>query len=75
MSPISWSSHKVKRSVSASLAEEVFVMGEGLAECEWISAVLESAVYQDCVVTSAEIDIVARRAHGDRHESGQPLAD
>ena len=34
MSPISWSSHKVKRSVSASLAGEVFMMSEGLAECE-----------------------------------------
>ena len=47
MSPISWSSHKVKRSVSASLGGEVFMMSEGLAECEWISGVLESAVYQD----------------------------
>ena len=48
MSPMSWSSHKVKRSVSASLAGEVFMMSEGLAECEWISGVLESAVCQDC---------------------------
>ena len=32
MSPISWSSHKVKRSVSASLAGEVFMMSEGFAE-------------------------------------------
>ena len=47
MSPMCWSSHKVKRSVSASLAGEVFMMSEGLAECEWISGVLESAVYQD----------------------------
>ena len=47
MSPMSWSSHKVKRSVSASLAGEVCMMSEGLAECEWISGVLESAVYQD----------------------------
>ena len=47
MSPMSWSSHKVKRSVSASLAGEVFMMSEGLAECEWISGVLESAVCQD----------------------------
>ena len=45
MSPISWS-HKVKRSVSAPLVREVFVMTKGLAECEWISGVLESAVYQ-----------------------------
>ena len=45
--PMSWSSHKVKRSVSASLAGEVSMMSEGLAECEWISGVLESAVYQD----------------------------
>ena len=44
MSPISWSSHKVKRIVSASL---VFMMKEGLAECEWISGVLESAVCED----------------------------
>ena len=44
---MSWSSHKVKRSVSASLAGEVFMVSEGLAECEWISGVLESAVYQD----------------------------
>ena len=47
---MSWSSHKVKRSVSASLAGEVFSiffgMSEGLAECEWISGVLESAVCQ-----------------------------
>ena len=41
MSPMSWSSHKVKRSVSASL----FMMNEGLAECEWISGVLDSAVF------------------------------
>ena len=27
------------------------------------------------IVTSAEIDIVARRAYCDRHESGQPTAD
>ena len=47
MSPMSWSSHKVKRCVSASLAGEVFMTSEGLAECEWISGVLESAVYQD----------------------------
>ena len=47
MSPMSWSSHKVKRSVSASLAGEVFMMSEGLAECEWISGVLESAVCED----------------------------
>ena len=47
MSPISWSSHRVQRSVSASLAGEVFMMSEGLAECEWISGVLESAVYQE----------------------------
>ena len=47
MSPMSCSSHKVKRSVSASLAGEVFLMSEGLAECEWISGVLESAVCQD----------------------------
>ena len=43
MSPISSSSHKVKTSVSASL----FIMNEGLAECEWISGVLDSAVYHD----------------------------
>ena len=47
MSPMSWSSHTVKRSVSASLAGEVFMMSEGLAECEWISGVLESAHFQD----------------------------
>ena len=37
----------MKRSVSASLAGEVFTTSEGLAECEWTSGVLESAVYQD----------------------------
>ena len=47
MSPMSWSSHKVKLSVSASLAGEVSMMSEELAECEWISCVLESALYQD----------------------------
>ena len=47
MSAMSWSSRKVKRSVSASLVGEVFMMSEGLAVCEWISGVLESAVYQD----------------------------
>ena len=47
MSPRSWSSHKVKRSVSASLAGEVFMVSEGLAECDWISGVLEPAAYQD----------------------------
>ena len=46
MSPMSWSSDKVKRSVSASLAGEVFMMSEGLVECEWSSDVLESAIYQ-----------------------------
>ena len=35
MSPLSWSSHKVKRSVSASLAWEVFNTSEELAECGW----------------------------------------
>ena len=38
---------EVKRSVSASLAGEVFMMSEGLAESEWISGVLESTVYED----------------------------
>ena len=48
MSPMSWSWHKVKRSESASLVGEVFMMmSEWLAECEWISCVLESAIYQD----------------------------
>ena len=47
MSPMFWSSYKAKRSVSASLAGEVFMMREGLAEFEWISGVLESAVHQD----------------------------
>ena len=47
MSPMSSSSHKVKRSVSASEAGEVFMMSEGLAQCEWINGVLESAVYHD----------------------------
>ena len=67
MLPISWSSHKVKRSVSASLAGEVFMMSEGLAECEWISGVLESAVLSRLrgIITSAEIDIIARRAYSD----------
>ena len=46
MSNISWSSHKVKRSVSVPLAREVFVMRKGLAECEWIRGLLESATYQ-----------------------------
>ena len=76
MSPLSWSSHKVKRSVSASLAGEVFIflMSEGLAECDWISGFLESAVYPDSRTTIAptEIDALARRSHGDRHEGGQP---
>ena len=40
MSPMSWSSHKVKRSVSASVAGEVFMMSEELAECAWIRGVL-----------------------------------
>ena len=30
--PMTWSSHRVKRSVSASLAGEVFMISEGLAE-------------------------------------------
>ena len=76
MSPMSWSSHKVKRSVSASLAGEVFMVSEGLAECEWISGVLESAVCQDYdpTVTPTEIDIITRRARGDRRGGGQPSA-
>ena len=74
MSTISWSSHKVKRSVFASLAGEVFMMSEGLAECEWCVGV-GSLSRQRAIVTSAEIDIIARRANGDRHESGQPPAD
>ena len=47
MSPMSSSSHNVKRCVSASQAGEVFMVSEGLAQCEWINGVLESAVYQD----------------------------
>ena len=45
--PMSWSPHKVKRTSSASLAGEVFVTSEELADSEWIIGVLESAVYQD----------------------------
>ena len=47
MSSTCWSSHKVKRSVSAPLAGQIFKMSDGLAECEWIKGVLESAVCQD----------------------------
>ena len=36
MSPMSWSSHGVRRSVSATLAGEIFMMSKGLAQCEWI---------------------------------------
>ena len=77
MSPMSWSSYKVKRSVSASLAGEVFMMSEGLAECEWISGVLESVRLSRLrtLITSTEIDIITRRAHGDRREGGQRSAD
>ena len=71
MSPMSWSSHKVKRSVSASLAVEVFMMSEGLAECEGISGLSRLRT----LVTPTEIDIITRRAHGDRPEGGQPSAD
>ena len=60
MSPMSWSSHKVKRSVSASLAGEVFMMSEVLAANG--SAVCWGRRF-------------ARRACGDRHEGGQPSAD
>ena len=52
-------------------------MSEGLAECEWISGVFgvgDLSKLRD-IVTSADIDIIARRAYGDRHESGQPSAD
>ena len=45
LSPIA---RRFKRSVSASLAGEVSMMSEGLAECEWIRGVLEPAVYRDC---------------------------
>ena len=45
--PMSWSPHKVKRSPFASLAGEVFMTSEELANGEWIIGVLESAVYQD----------------------------
>ena len=67
---------KWQRSISAPLAGEVFILSEGLAECEWISRVLESAVYQDYEpsFTPTEIDIITRRAHSDRHEGGQPSA-
>ena len=53
------------------------MMSEGLAECEWISGVLESAVYHDYEhsLHRRKINIIARRAHGDRHEGGQPSAD
>ena len=50
------------------------MMSEGLAECEWISGILELAVYQDyeTLITSSEVFVIARRA---RHEGGQPFAD
>ena len=48
MSPMSWSSHKVKRSVSASLAGEVFMMSEGwLLNANGSVVCWELAVYQD----------------------------
>ena len=73
---MSWSSHKVKRSVSASLAGEVFMMSEGLAECEWISGVLEVSGLSRLrsIITPTEINNITRRAHGDRHEGGRPFA-
>ena len=64
MSPMSWSSHKVKRSVSASLAgEDQRRVGVG------------SLSRLRTLITSTEINIIARRADGDRHEGGQPSAD
>ena len=70
MSPMSWSSHTVKRKVSAFVAGEVFLMSEGLAECEWIGLSRLRTL-----ITSTEIDIITRGAHGDRHEGGKPSAD
>ena len=40
LSSVTWSSHRVKRSVSASFVGEVFMLSEGLAEGEWIQGVL-----------------------------------
>ena len=48
MSPMSWSSHKAKRSVSASLAGDVFIMTEGRGRMRADPWVLVSAIYQDC---------------------------
>ena len=52
------------------------MMSEELAECEWISGVLESAVCQDYdpPVKPTETDIITRRDHGDRRGGGQPSA-
>ena len=77
MSPISRSSHKVNRSVFASLAGEVFMMSEGLAECEWIRLYWSRWFYQDYEPSlhRRKSIIIAHTAHGDRHESGQPPAD
>ena len=53
------------------------MMSKALAECEWISGVLESAVYQDNEPSlhRQEIDVITRGAHGDRHEGRTATAD
>ena len=67
MSPMSWSSHKVKRSVSTSLAGEVFMMSDQRCVGVGLSRLRT-------LVASTGIDIITRGAHGDRHEGGQPSA-
>ena len=49
MSPMSWSSHKAKRSVSASLAGFVFIMSEGLGRMRadaWVTCVCEPSLHR-----------------------------
>ena len=60
MSAMSWSSHEVKRIVSASLAGE-------LDKGEWTTGVLESSICQDylsTLVASTKIDTIACGTHG-----------
>ena len=67
---MSWSSHKLKRSVSASLAGEDDERRVGRMRMDQWCVGVGGLSRLRTPITSTEFNIIARSAYGDRHESG-----
>ena len=74
MSPMSWSSRKSETKRVCLPGWGGLLMSEGLAEWDKWCPGISRLSRPRTLVAPTKINIVARRAHCDRHVGGQPLA-